>query len=394
MDSVIFENPGEIDSRLVTTFGTNVKDSDSAIGFFGTGLKYAIAILLRTGHEIEIQSGMQILGFSITSEVIRGKQFDFIAMNGEVLGFTTEVGKSWDLWMAYRELYCNVEDESGSTYRAAQSPEPSAGVTRVIVRGEQFLNVHDNHARYFLDTIPVWECGRGEIHNGPGNGIYFRKVLVAQFGRDQESLYKYNIKTGIELTEDRTAKKGYEVESAVAAMVLTCDSADIIEDIITAPKGLYENKLDLDWGATPGAVFLDVVRRLSKSRLVEINPSALAVYRSKVGYIEDPEVLIMTSVEKEMLRRAIEFCHGMGVHVENEIVAVERLGSGTLGMAYKGRIYITKEAFRLGTKQVAGTLIEEHLHITTGHGDMTRGMQEHLLNWVVSLGEQLRGEPL
>lgn len=53
--AVIFENPGEIDPRMISTFGVNVKENDSAIGFFGTGLKYAIAILLRNHHRISIQ---------------------------------------------------------------------------------------------------------------------------------------------------------------------------------------------------------------------------------------------------------------------------------------------------------------------------------------------------
>ena len=55
--TIIFENPGEIDPVAIITFGINVKESDHPIGFFGTGLKYALAILLREGQPITIQSG-------------------------------------------------------------------------------------------------------------------------------------------------------------------------------------------------------------------------------------------------------------------------------------------------------------------------------------------------
>ena len=48
--SIIFTNQGEIDIRAVTTFGVSVKNDNSAIGMFGTGLKYAIAIILRHGE--------------------------------------------------------------------------------------------------------------------------------------------------------------------------------------------------------------------------------------------------------------------------------------------------------------------------------------------------------
>ena len=38
---IVFENAGEIDPRLFALIGVNVKESENAIGFFGTGLKYA-----------------------------------------------------------------------------------------------------------------------------------------------------------------------------------------------------------------------------------------------------------------------------------------------------------------------------------------------------------------
>lgn len=38
-----FHNPGELDPRLITTFGVSIKESTNPIGYFGTGLKYALA---------------------------------------------------------------------------------------------------------------------------------------------------------------------------------------------------------------------------------------------------------------------------------------------------------------------------------------------------------------
>ena len=60
---VIFENPGEIDPLAIRTFGVSVKEGDNPIGFFGTGLKYALAILLRTGHQVSMQAGELTLAF-------------------------------------------------------------------------------------------------------------------------------------------------------------------------------------------------------------------------------------------------------------------------------------------------------------------------------------------
>jgi hypothetical protein len=48
----------------------------------------------------------------------------------------------------------------------------------------------------------------------------------------------------------------------------------------------------------------------------------------------------------------------------------------------------------IGTKTVAGTLIEEFIHLKHGLGDECRDMQNFLLDRLVSLGEQMHGEPL
>ncbi len=57
MSFVIFRNKGVIDPSSITTFGVSSKENPGAIGFFGTGLKYAIAILLREGCDITIHAG-------------------------------------------------------------------------------------------------------------------------------------------------------------------------------------------------------------------------------------------------------------------------------------------------------------------------------------------------
>jgi len=41
-----------------------------------------------------------------------------------------------------------------------------------------------------------------------------------------------------------------------------------------------------------------------------------------------------------------------------------------------------------------GVVDEEYLHLHTGYGDMTRELQNHLFNDLVSLGERVIGEPV
>src|SRR5437867_1027619 len=99
MNYFVFENPGVIDPRSITTFGVSSKDNASkAIGFFGTGLKYAIAILLRNGCGITIYSGGKKYTFGVFKEEIRNDTFQIVTMNNVKLGFTTELGKTWEMW--------------------------------------------------------------------------------------------------------------------------------------------------------------------------------------------------------------------------------------------------------------------------------------------------------
>jgi len=55
--TIAFQNDGELDLRLMATFGCSVKETNNPIGFFGTGLKYALAVLLRTGHKVTVHLG-------------------------------------------------------------------------------------------------------------------------------------------------------------------------------------------------------------------------------------------------------------------------------------------------------------------------------------------------
>jgi hypothetical protein len=51
---LVFSNPGTLELDFVKLMGVSVKESADPIGFFGTGLKYAMATALRLGGEMTI----------------------------------------------------------------------------------------------------------------------------------------------------------------------------------------------------------------------------------------------------------------------------------------------------------------------------------------------------
>lgn len=390
---VVFENAGEIDPLLITTFGVNVKDNADAIGFFGTGLKYALSILTRSGCPVVIQSGTQEFTFGKRTVELRGKPFEFVTMNDTNLGFTTEVGKTWELWMAYRELFCNCQDEAGKTYRADICPPPEAGITRVIVSGAPFLEIAGNHSKYFLTGVPFLTTGHVDVHHGQGHGIYYRSVLVGSLG-GKPTMYTYNMNGGVDLTEDRTMKHSFIVGWNIAKAIVSSDDREVIRNAVAAPDGFQEHDLDFDHDMTPSDAFMEVVGALIGDRIGQVNKSALALYRKHTKKAFAPTVVTLNPVEVQMLAKAQAFCELIGFDIKYPIVVVESLGSDVLGMAMNETVYLSHRAFTIGTKTVAGTIIEEFIHLKHGYLDMTRQMQNYLLDRMVSLGELATGGPL
>lgn len=402
METIIFENPGEIDLRSISTFGVSVKEGDNPIGFFGTGLKYAIAVLLRTGHQVTIYAGEQTVEFGKRTESVRGKSFEFVTMsiNGasaEAIGFTTDLGKQWELWMAYREIACNCKDEGGhAQHLLGLRLSGKAGHTVICVTGDDFAAVHSLRHQYLLEDAPDFILGTFEVRRRPSRAMYYRGVRVMDLQHD--ALFTYNETAKVELTEDRTVKNPYVVNYQLASAVLACDDAPFLRKLLTANQNTFEGALDLHWtGLRPGQTFMKVMGECIADRVTRVNKSAVAVFNQYCTEMVKPREIEMTRVQQKCMDKALDFCGRIGFQIRGSypISVVESLGEGCLGLAKDETIYIAERVFHLGgTKQLASTLIEEYLHLRQGWADCTRELQSFLFDKLVSLGEELTGEPL
>lgn len=397
---IVFQNPGEIDIRSISTFGVSVKEGDNPIGFFGTGLKYAIAVLLRTGHKVTICSGLSVVRFFSHEQTVRGQSFDFVMMEIDddppsTIGFTTELGKQWQLWMAYREIACNCKDERGSSRYTKTAPAPEAGTTQIIVEGQDFEAVFADGHLYILADEPNATVGTTEIRNRRSSHLYYRGVRVMELPR--AAVYTYNLNTKLELTEDRTVRAPWEAFHRIAQAVLQSDDPRFIRACVTANDDTLEGGLDLHgWGYTPSQQFLDTVGEVLRDKMFKVNPTALRVWRDATKQEIQFRDLALSKVQQISMDRAISFCIQMGFDVASyPIKTVESLGEGVLGLAHEGVIYVAERVFEMGgAKQVASTLIEEFLHLRHGWKDCTRELQNYLFEKLVSLGEELQGTPL
>lgn len=387
-DTVVFVNDGLIDPLAIATFGINAKVTDNPIGFFGTGLKYAIAVLLRHGHEITIWRGRERLDFAIAEHESRGKTFGIVTTNGQPLGFTTDLGKQWEMWQALRELWCNCVDENGEAFPGrVYSPEDDK--TGIVVRGAEFAKAFNGRSEYILSTEPVHVLDGIELHPGRSRTVFYRGIAVARLPENKVPLYTYNITRSIALTEDRTIRFPHQVDEAVAEAYQKTDKIDLIEAAVRADEDTLEGKLDYNFHAVkPTAAFVETVNRIQRTHSRDMNQSARAqaTAHTPLPPIRDYS---LTAIEREQFASAKTFLLAMGYDTESyPIKFVEKLGTGVLGSAGGGEIAISRDAFTAGTKQLAITLLEEFIHLKHGVKDETRAMQELILHELVTLGEK------
>lgn len=391
MRSISFQNKGLIDPRCITIIGVSVKEGENPIGFFGTGLKYAIAIILRNGGTVDIWRGKEQLTFDTVVSNVRGTDFEIVRMNGRELGFTTELGKHWKVWQAFREIYCNTVDEAGQCELGQLIPKDD--YTTVTVKLDQFADCLSNLGEYILQSTPVYKSPDVEFHPGPSNSIFYRSIKVAE--HPKPFLFTPNIISKVDLTEDRTLRESWAITPKIARAVLQSTDAQFIEQWLTASPDFAEHELDLDWSSTPpNDLCMDVMERLHRDPSRSLNRTVTTVL-SKHRQVAEPDVADLLPTEEVTLRKAIQFCKNLKYSVdEYPIMIVESLGQTVMGRAdtARRRVYIAREALQLGTTYAAMTLLEEWAHIKHGFADCERPIQNWLFNQIGRIGEAYLSE--
>lgn len=384
---IVFQNPGVLDPRLITTMGAHVKEDDSAIGYFGTGLKYAIAVLLREGQEIVMKSGGEVYKFTANPTTIRGKDFEFVYMNGQPAGFTTELGKNWSLANAYRELYCNCIDEKGTIQRYPDGKLPHNNKdTTIAVFGQDFEQTHEERDEFILDKKKrlLAKTDEVEIYFGRNTHIFYRGIAVCQLGLP--SNFTYNLLLKCDLTEDRTLNE-FAARYNIADTIAQIDDYSILEAL--AVPDTLENHLQFDYTPVTEA-FHKNMARLLKEKPVTVNRSAMTRhFRTSSEHKPQYKNVELRGDEQLALANAIAFCKYAGFPVDSyPIRVVESCGEHVLAAAINGEILLTRSCF---TKHILReALLEEYIHIAHGVADNSREMQNILFAQIVRMGEQLQ----
>lgn len=382
---VTLANDGLIPMEAVTTMGVSVKEGDNPIGFFGTGLKYAIAGLLRTSHRITIWRGLDRYDFATSTGEVRGKDFDFIVMTGpdgpQRLGFTTHLGAHWETWQVFRELYSNCLDEGGEL--SFTVTEPAEGRTTIRVTGHAFAEAARERSKVFLQTAPLYSGALVDIHPGASGGIYYRGVLVAALPRP--SALTYNLTTDSVLTEDRTLKSLTQALSHVAYSLARCGDRAVLERALRQPEALEGSLSYFEVGETFGETALDLAERHGTASVAGLALKAAESWAQREARVK---AMPLTPREQREIDDAKAFLERVGYPITAPVVVAETLGADVFGMAKNETIYLARVTINRGGNFLIGTLLEEQLHISQGFLDESRRFQDFLIDLVVKFARE------
>lgn len=388
-------NKEPIDIRTITLMGVSVKTKDNPIGYFGTGLKYALATLLRTGHKVTLYLEGSPIDFGTQAEKIRGQDFEVIFMQerGKVpvlLPFTTALGRNWEVWQAYRELRSNCMDEEGIITTGLEAWAGKEHGTIFAVTGDAFEKCHTNSHEIFLTGQPLINTGAVAIHqnNNMNRTVFYRGVRAS--ATQQPSLFTYNLNIPIDLTEDRTIKNPFFIEYYAKIAIMQCDDEDLIERIIMAPKDTFEYQMDFDKSVKPSHAFMNAVERNHKSG--HCNATAISVWLHHSYQEPSYDPVPLDDFELKQLKTALKLFKrltAVDFELGRDFIVVDGLGEGIFGMVRHRTILISKACFDMGHRFVASTLYEEWLHKFQMLKDEDRNMQNFLFEKLFAMTERL-----
>lgn len=297
----VFTTPGELDLTALTTFGVNHKpNSQNPIGYFGTGLKYAIAVLLRHNIPVTIYTGGQEYHFYTKETDFRGKTFKTCRYKAKglwkgwkyvELPFTTELGKHWQLWQAFRELYSNTLDESGGMFVTTHTEDLRNDYkpprTLIVVGGQEFADVVTKMDEVFLpkDKLKLVAASKDvEVYEGSSRYVYYRGLRAYDLNAwEKESMYTYNyIGSATGLTEDRTIKYIFYVRDAIADLVAKSDDRKLIGTYMKVGDRWFEKGLDFNAVYSKSDTFNSVIYRMGSSPVFSSMPSSARTYYTDV----------------------------------------------------------------------------------------------------------------
>lgn len=436
---ILIQNDGEIESNSFELIGASTKrDEKGKIGFFGSGLKYSIAYMMRNNIEFKIFSGLNEFRFSTKTEILKDKTFERICINGTSTSYTTTMGPTWTQdWFVLREIYCNALDESSCLLvPETDIVQPSVGKTRIYIELTPSLKkVSANWENYFsIERSPefsaneVYTCFIGQtdgatrqkvsVYNKTDGVLFRRGIRVYE---DKELLYDYGLEH-VDINEDRTAKHGSGMGHMVRNLMASLASETYVKTVL---RCAVDDKKPYEYTALTGEVhdrFSEKWIEFSKSNLLvnreksgkyaqQINETAKEVFfipayfaRQIKKQLPDCAILGMGNVIGDFSYHDVEVTPKMAYLIKEVLSSLSQINykirydihvvefdkahiMGHADMKEK-KILIAASTFDKGRREIALTIMEENEHLRSGAPDESRVFETHLISeWLKSMEE-------
>lgn len=419
---VCFENKGEVPVNAFKLLGASSKRGDSSkIGYFGTGLKYAIAVMLKQGIEFKVFSGEKEIKIGTRKTKFLDDDILVMTVNGEKTSITIDAGVDWLPWFAIREIYSNAIDENG-TMLLNQPAEAKAGYTRIFIDAdaEPLKDIFTNWGAYFTQSRnPVYRNSYGSLYSKLPTFpeyVVFRKGIRVYESR-KHSVFDYDLPE-VQINESRVAIHDWQVKENSSELLASSDLACIKEflKLFKNPRrGDFIEWSDGFWDYTGTYTFsADWVDALSDFRLVpanyaghyDITETTIVLPDKLIDKLKQrfgdaintagdnkDKFIVLENVDKAPLQKFLTVFSRAGFDWEIEKIDIVKFNDNDLlGQAKDGRVLLSENLFSpVHRHLVAATLIEEIAHAKTGYSDCTREMQNFLFNTITNLAKELSG---
>ena len=424
MSDIVFYTPTILPKACLFTMGISAKDGTNPIGHFGTGLKYAIAVVMRLGGNITVEVEGRKMIFRTEIEEVRGKNFNTIICREYInqlyveqqMPMTTDYGKEWAPWMALRELYSNTVDESGEIWcedndavahldennlfvdDLPQRPRSKHG-TYITVTCPELYEAWQLPERntWLLDTAnrtSVWENARIAVYLQSSDTLFYRGIRVSAPGFS--SALTYNIKKHTILTEDRTMDS-WDFKYLYSADLLRMTASDAARKLLEASgnsqqveSGLYLAAIGTDQASTQMQETAIEFYRTNPNMISDTARQGIAKYMKEHNFDEIYVPVPLTPDQQQKMTHCLRVIEGAGIPLHKyKIHFCDNIGT-TMGIAYRRtKTIILNTTLTLDVEEwrraTCTTLIEEFIHLEYDVSDYTREFQDRTINMIYDL---------
>ncbi len=421
MSYIRIKNAGLIDPQAFTLIGASTKRGDEGkIGFFGSGLKYSMAVLLRNNINFRVFSGSEEIFITVKPTDFREQTFHQIYINGKETGFTVEMGIDWQAWFPIREIYCNALDEEHSNIEEVACIYPLDGETHFYIeKCDAIEEIMNNWNDYFSNrrTDLVLDTGNFKAYGGHEKKYILYRKGVQCFHTDRACLYHYDDRD-FAINESRTLRNSSDANYMMASQFAKYANKEMIRNLFDNYSQQYEESFVYSYAHVFNANWLDVIngRKLVRKSVAGhfisliqqgnclILPGSLIdalkrYFGDKVFVVgassnAGDHVIVDTTLDQQKrIDQALIFLSNAGVDIPYKIYTAVFSSENILGSVVMSSkvILLSGAAFEHGQKSLINTILEEYFHIKSGAADYTREFQNFIINYVVTHLEEKSG---